>query len=57
MIRELLNSVEYGWIASAALVLFFGVFVAVTIRTLLTDKSTIDSQAHIPLTDGKRRNS
>lgn len=56
MIRELLNSVEYGWIASAALVLFFGVFVAVTIRTILTDKKTIDYQADIPLTDGQRRN-
>ncbi|QDU76793.1 hypothetical protein Pan97_38500 [Bremerella volcania] len=56
MIRELLNSVEYGWIASTALVLFFSVFLAVTIRTLLTDKKTIDSQADIPLTDGQRRN-
>lgn len=56
MIRELLNSVEYGWIASAALVLFFAVFMAVTIRTVLTDKKTTDSQADIPLTDGQRRN-
>lgn len=56
MIRELLNSVEYGWIASAALVLFFAVFMAVTIRTFFTDKATTDYQADIPLTDGQRRN-
>jgi len=56
MIRELLDSMLYGWIASTALVLFFTVFVVVTIRTLLTNQTTMDRQADIPLSDGKRRN-
>ncbi|WP_158262238.1 MULTISPECIES: hypothetical protein [Pirellulaceae] len=54
MIRDLLNHATYGWIATAALVLFFGTFMAVTVKTLLTSKSTTDSQADIPLSDGKR---
>ncbi|WP_158545373.1 hypothetical protein [Bremerella cremea] len=54
MIRDLLNHATYGWIATAALVLFFATFVAVTIKTMLTSKKTIDSQADIPLSDGER---
>ncbi len=54
MIRDLLNHANYGWIATAALVLFFVTFVAVTIKTMLTSKKTTDSQADIPLSDGKR---
>lgn len=54
MIRDLLNHATYGWIATAALLLFFGTFMAVTVKTLLTSNSTTDSQADIPLSDGKR---
>ena len=54
MIANLLTSSIYGWLATIALLLFFGTFVAVMIRTMLTSKQTIDSQADIPLSDGER---
>lgn len=54
MIADLLNSSIYGWLATAALLLFFGTFVAVMIQTMLTSKQAIDSQADIPLSDGER---
>ncbi|MEW4456023.1 hypothetical protein AB1L30_25380 [Bremerella sp. JC817] len=54
MIGDLLNSSLYAWIGTLSLLMFFCVFVAITIRTLLTDKKITMSEAEIPLDDGER---
>lgn len=54
MIREVLQNVSYGWLATAALLLFVLAFTAVSIKTWLTTKSEADQQADIPLSDGTR---
>ena len=54
MIGDLLSGSLYGWIGTVSLLLFFGVFVAITIRTLMTDKKITKSEAEIPLDDGER---
>lgn len=54
MIREILKIVDYSGLAITALVLFFLVFVAVSIKTFFTKHDVTDKQAGIPLSDGKR---
>jgi hypothetical protein len=51
MIRELYNSLHYGLYSEAALLIFLGVFAAVTIRTLLMDRRVTRSHADIVLSD------
>lgn len=51
MIRDALTSIDHGFFATAALLLFVGVFMAVSIRTLLTNRSTTQSHAELPLSD------
>ena len=57
MIREVLNSVQYGTIATIALLLFFLTFVAIGLRTYFTDQRDASDQAELPLSDGIRRDS
>jgi cbb3-type cytochrome oxidase subunit 3 len=54
MIREVLSNVNYSMCAEAAMCLFFGVFVAVAIRTFLfTKKDWVQQSAAMPLNDGE----
>ncbi len=51
MIKELLNYLNYGLFAEIALLMFLGVFLAVTVRTLLMDRRVTRSHADIVLSD------
>ena len=51
MIKEILNFLDYGFFAEVALLMFLGVFLAVTVRTLLMDRRVSESHADIVLSD------
>ena len=53
MIRELMKYLDASFCAEAALVLFLGVFFAVTVRALLTRRLIARELAAIPLSDGQ----
>lgn len=53
MIRELMKYMDASFCAEAALILFLGVFFAVTLRALLTRDFVTREQASIPLSDGQ----
>ncbi|MBL4687938.1 MAG: hypothetical protein JKY37_25330 [Nannocystaceae bacterium] len=47
MIKEVLASTDLSVWAEASLLMFAAVFIAVTVRTLMTDRSTTDRHANI----------
>lgn len=49
MIKAILKACDYSLFAEISLLMFFGVFIAVSIRTLLVDRRTMDSNANIVL--------
>ncbi len=51
MIKEILSHLHYGLFGEAALLIFLGVFAAVTIRTLVMDRRITSSHADIVLSD------
>lgn len=51
MIKALMNHLDYGFFSELALVIFLGVFLAVTIRTLLMSRRESDSHASIVLSE------
>ena len=51
MFKEVLQAMDFTVLAQIALVIFFGVFVAVTIRTWTRSKGEMDRQSQIPLSD------
>jgi len=53
MIRDVLGWLDYSLCAQIALVLFVGVFAAVSVRLLWTPKGEMDQYAAIPLRDGE----
>lgn len=53
MVRELMKYLDASFCAEAALVLFVGVFIAVSLRALFTRGSFARQQAAIPLSDGQ----
>lgn len=53
MIRELMKYLDASFCAEAALVLFLVVFIAVSLRALLTRGYVASQQAAIPLSDGQ----
>ena len=53
MIRDVLGWLDYSLCAQIALVLFVGVFAAVSVRLLRTPKAEMDRYAAIPLRDGE----
>lgn len=53
MVRELMKYLDASFCAEAALVLFLGVFFAVTVRALCCRSSAARKQAAIPLSDGQ----
>ncbi|MFT3882630.1 MAG: hypothetical protein QM703_23635 [Gemmatales bacterium] len=53
MVRELMKYLDASFCAEAALMLFLGVFFAVTVRALLTRGCLARKQAAIPLSDGQ----
>ena len=56
MIQQMLNQIDYSLFAELSLVLFAIVFVAVTLRTLLTRGDVTRRQAEIVLHDGPEEN-
>lgn len=52
MIREVMKYIDASFCAEAALILFLLVFLAVSMRAMLTRKSVINQHAIIPLSDG-----
>ena len=52
MVREMMKYLDASFCAEAALMLFLGVFVAVSLRAIFTRKSEMSQQADIPLSDG-----
>ena len=51
MIKKLTSFLDYGLFAEMALAIFAAVFIAVVIRTLLTNRETTKEQAYIVLDD------
>ena len=51
MFKDVLRAMDYTLLSQIALVLFFGVFVAVVIRTWTRPKKEMDKQSQIPLSD------
>ena len=51
MFKDVLRAMDFTLLSQLALVLFFGVFIAVVVRTLLRPRQEMDSQAAIPLSD------
>lgn len=54
MIREALSSIDYGFFAVVALLLFAVAFGMIVIRTFTTGQNILNEQAEIPLSDGIR---
>jgi cbb3-type cytochrome oxidase subunit 3 len=57
MLKELMNHLGYAFWAESALVIFLGVFVAVTVRAIRSDRREMQSHAEIVLNDPIRRTS
>ena len=53
MIQQVLNSIDFSLCAEIALVLFFGLFVVISVRTLLADRRTLQQYAADALEDRK----
>lgn len=51
MFKDVLQAMDFTTLSQIALVIFFGVFVAVIIRTWTRSKKEMDSQSQIPLSD------
>lgn len=51
MFKDVLRAMDFTTLSQIALLLFFGVFVAVVIRTYLRPKHEMDKQSQIPLSD------
>ncbi|XAL99337.1 hypothetical protein OT109_17375 [Phycisphaeraceae bacterium D3-23] len=51
MFKDVLRAMDFTLLSQIALVLFFGVFITVVVRTLLRPKQEMDNQAQIPLQD------
>lgn len=51
MFKDVLRAMDFTTLSQIALILFFGVFVAVVIRTMLRPKKEMDKQSEIPLSD------
>ncbi len=51
MFQDVLRAMNFTLLSQIALVIFFGVFVAIVIRTLTRSKKEIDKQSQIPLSD------
>lgn len=51
MFKDVLRAMDFTLLSQIALVLFFLVFVAVTIRVCLRPKEEIEKQSQIPLSD------
>ena len=51
MIKSVLNQLDYSFFAEASLAIFSVVFIAITIRTLLTRREVSRRQAEIVLHD------
>lgn len=51
MFKNVLRAMDFTLLSQVALVIFFLVFVVVTIRVLTRPKDEIDKQSQIPLSD------
>jgi hypothetical protein len=51
MIKIILNACNYSLFAEISLLMFFGIFIAVSVRTLFSDRRTMTSNANIVLED------
>ncbi len=54
MIKDVVSFLDYSNCAEISLAIFVTVFVAVTLRTLLTNRNTTEKMAMIPLDEGRR---
>jgi len=52
MFKEIFHHIDLGRIGETGMLLFFVVFVAVTIRALLTSRTEMDRWAKLPLSGG-----
>jgi|694.fasta_scaffold02520_4 hypothetical protein len=53
MVKEVISSLDYSVCAEAALVVFFLVFVAISIRTFFADHAAMTRQSAMALEEGK----
>lgn len=54
MIKQVLASMSYDVVAEIALIMFFLVFVVVSIHTLLRSSAAIKSEADLPFDEGEQ---
>ncbi len=52
MFKEIFHHIDLGRIGETGMLLFFIVFVAVTIRAILTSRAEMDRWAELPLSNG-----
>ncbi len=50
--KEIFNFTNAGWMSQIALLIFLGVFVAVSIRALTRSKKEMNAASHLPLEEG-----
>jgi hypothetical protein len=53
MIQDVLNQIDYSLCAEIALGLFFLIFVVITLKTLLSDRRTLQQYAREALRDSQ----
>lgn len=51
MFQDVLRAMNFTTLSQIALVIFFGVFVAIVFRTWTRSKKDMDKQSQIPLSD------
>ena len=52
MFKEIFHHIDLGRVGETGMLLFFAVFVAVTIRAILTSRAEMDRWAELPLSGG-----
>ncbi len=55
MVKQVLQQIDLSWFAEAALLVFFAVFVVVSIKTLLSDRNKLQQHARDAITESEKR--
>jgi phosphate/sulfate permease len=55
VVKQVLQQIDLSWFAEAALLVFFAVFVVVSIKTLLSDRNKLQQHARDAITESEER--
>jgi phosphate/sulfate permease len=53
VVKQVLQQIDLSWFAEAALLVFFAVFVVVSIKTLLSDRNKLQQHARDAITESE----